>query len=91
MENFGDVGSLEDNVESFLSQDGDGNMYGSLKQTLSDHKPETSKGGLQSLVCAHVGSVFLRSTVVSGKMFFNALYLHFRFFLWRGWLYTDKK
>ncbi|CAA2958429.1 transcriptional corepressor LEUNIG_HOMOLOG isoform X1 [Olea europaea var. sylvestris] len=44
LENFGDVGSLEDNVESFLSQDGDGNMYGSLKQTLSDHKPETSKG-----------------------------------------------
>ncbi|KAG6425417.1 hypothetical protein SASPL_115852 [Salvia splendens] len=45
LENFGDVGSLEDNVESFLSHDGgDGNMYGSLKQNLTEHKTETSKG-----------------------------------------------
>ncbi|XP_042053535.1 transcriptional corepressor LEUNIG_HOMOLOG-like [Salvia splendens] len=45
LENFGDVGSLEDNVESFLSHDGgDGNMYGSLKQNLTGHKTETSKG-----------------------------------------------
>ncbi|KAL0435490.1 UNVERIFIED_CONTAM: Transcriptional corepressor LEUNIG [Sesamum radiatum] len=45
LENFGDVGSLEDNVESFLSHDGgDGNLYGSLKQTLTEHKTETSKG-----------------------------------------------
>lgn len=41
LEPFGDI----DNVESFLSQDGgDGNIYGSLKQTLTEHKPETSKG-----------------------------------------------
>lgn len=48
LENFGDVGSLEDNVESFLSHDGggDGNIYGSLKQSLSEHKTETSKGGI---------------------------------------------
>ena len=47
LENFGDVGSLEDNVESFLSHDGgDGNMYGSLKQNLTGHKTETSKGGI---------------------------------------------
>ena len=47
LENFGDVGSLEDNVESFLSHDGgDGNMYGSLKQNLTEHKTETSKGGI---------------------------------------------
>ncbi|EPS70716.1 hypothetical protein M569_04039 [Genlisea aurea] len=46
LENFGDVGSLEDNVESFLSHDGgDGNLYGSLKQPLTEHKAETSKGG----------------------------------------------
>ncbi|KAL2236362.1 UNVERIFIED_CONTAM: Transcriptional corepressor [Sesamum indicum] len=45
LENFADVGSLEDNVESFLSHDGgDGNIYGSLKQTLTEHKTETSKG-----------------------------------------------
>ncbi|XP_011080189.1 transcriptional corepressor LEUNIG_HOMOLOG [Sesamum indicum] len=45
LETFGDVGSLEDNVESFLSHDGgDGNLYGSLKQTLTEHKTETSKG-----------------------------------------------
>ncbi|KAI3449886.1 hypothetical protein Pfo_006551 [Paulownia fortunei] len=45
LENFGDVGSLEDNVESFLSHDGgDGNLYGSLKQPLTEHKTETSKG-----------------------------------------------
>ncbi|KAK6143997.1 hypothetical protein DH2020_020817 [Rehmannia glutinosa] len=38
LENFGDV-------ESFLSNDGgDGNIYSSLKQTLSEHKTETSKG-----------------------------------------------
>lgn len=46
MENFGDVGSLEDNVESFLSHDGgDGNIYGSLKQSLNEHKTEAPKGG----------------------------------------------
>ncbi|XP_073040609.1 transcriptional corepressor LEUNIG_HOMOLOG [Primulina eburnea] len=45
LENFGDIGSLEDNVESFLSNDGgDGNLYSSLKQTLNVHKTETSKG-----------------------------------------------
>ncbi|KAL7084419.1 hypothetical protein ACP275_14G222300 [Erythranthe tilingii] len=45
LENFGDVGGLEDNVESYLSNDGeDGNMYGSLKQTHAEHKTETSKG-----------------------------------------------
>lgn len=41
LEPFGDI----DNVESFLSQDGgDGNIYGTLKQTLTEHKPESSKG-----------------------------------------------
>ncbi|KAL6564003.1 hypothetical protein OROHE_005243 [Orobanche hederae] len=45
LETFGDVGSLEDNVDSFLSHDGgDVNLYGSLKQTLTEHKTETSKG-----------------------------------------------
>ncbi|XP_022761921.1 transcriptional corepressor LEUNIG-like isoform X4 [Durio zibethinus] len=46
MEHFGDVGSLEDNVESFLSHDdGDGgNLFGTLKQNPSEHATETSKG-----------------------------------------------
>ncbi|CAA0833678.1 dual specificity kinase 1 [Striga hermonthica] len=45
LETFGDVGSLDDNVDSFLSHDGgDGNLYGSLKQTLTEYKPKTSKG-----------------------------------------------
>ncbi|KAK2984343.1 hypothetical protein RJ640_026967 [Escallonia rubra] len=46
MEHFGDVGSLDDNVESFLSHDGgDGrDLYGTLKQTLTEHKTESSKG-----------------------------------------------
>ncbi|KAA8543476.1 hypothetical protein F0562_021029 [Nyssa sinensis] len=45
LEHFGDVGSLDDNVESFLSHDGDGrDLYGTLKQSLSEHKTESSKG-----------------------------------------------
>ncbi|XP_010522422.1 PREDICTED: transcriptional corepressor LEUNIG_HOMOLOG isoform X2 [Tarenaya hassleriana] len=46
MEQFGDVGALEDNVESFLSQDdGDGgNLFGTLKRNPSEHTTETSKG-----------------------------------------------
>ena len=45
MEPFGDVGALEDNVESFLSQDdGDGgSLFGTLKRNPSEHT-ETSKG-----------------------------------------------
>ncbi|KAG7568592.1 WD40 repeat [Arabidopsis thaliana x Arabidopsis arenosa] len=44
MERFGDVGALEDNVESFLSQDdGDGgSLFGTLKRNPSEHT-ETSK------------------------------------------------
>ncbi|KAL4311193.1 hypothetical protein GQ457_01G023150 [Hibiscus cannabinus] len=46
MEHFGDVGSLDDNVESFLSHDdGDGgNLFGTLKRNPSEHTTETSKG-----------------------------------------------
>ncbi|XVE84765.1 hypothetical protein DITRI_Ditri17bG0039000 [Diplodiscus trichospermus] len=46
MEHFGDVGSLDDNVESFLSHDdGDGgNLFGTLKRNPSEHASETSKG-----------------------------------------------
>ncbi|GLT97792.1 hypothetical protein SLE2022_153410 [Rubroshorea leprosula] len=46
MEHFGDVGSFDDNVESFLSHDdGDGrDLFGTLKQNPSEHTTETSKG-----------------------------------------------
>ncbi|KAM7496211.1 hypothetical protein LguiA_020625 [Lonicera macranthoides] len=43
MEHFGDVGPLDDNVQSFLSNDG-GDLYGTIKQTLTEHKTESSKG-----------------------------------------------
>ncbi|KAL8501347.1 hypothetical protein ACS0TY_020768 [Phlomoides rotata] len=57
LENFGDVSSLEDNVESFLSHDGgDGNIYGSLKQTLNEHKTETSKADKKITKPAEVNS-----------------------------------
>ncbi|KAG6661090.1 hypothetical protein I3843_03G145700 [Carya illinoinensis] len=45
MERFGDVSALDDNVESFLSHDGDGgNLYGTLKQSPTEHQKESSKG-----------------------------------------------
>ena len=51
MEHFGDVGSLEDNVESFLSQDdGDGrDLFGTLKRNPSEHATDASKGNLMFL------------------------------------------
>lgn len=52
MEHFGDVGSLDDNVESFLSNDGDGrDLYGTLKQSLTEHKTEPSKGNEFCRLC----------------------------------------
>ncbi|GER55102.1 WD-repeat protein [Striga asiatica] len=61
LETFGDVGSLDDNVDSFLSHDGgDGNLYGSLKQTLTEHKTETSKGGFSF---GEVGCIRTRNKV----------------------------
>ncbi|KAF7837148.1 transcriptional corepressor LEUNIG_HOMOLOG isoform X1 [Senna tora] len=46
MERFGDVGSLDDNVESFLSHDdGDGrDLFGTLKRNTSEHAADASKG-----------------------------------------------
>ncbi|KAL2932864.1 Transcriptional corepressor [Bienertia sinuspersici] len=44
IEQFGDVGSLDDNVESFLHDGGDGkDLYGTLKQSPAEPKPEPSK------------------------------------------------
>ncbi|XP_011020662.1 PREDICTED: transcriptional corepressor LEUNIG-like [Populus euphratica] len=46
IEHFADVGSLDDNVESFLSpDDGDGrDLFGTLKRNSSEHAAEASKG-----------------------------------------------
>jgi len=46
IEHFADVGSLDDNVESFLSHDdGDGrDLFGTLKRNSSEHAAEASKG-----------------------------------------------
>ncbi|XAR60976.1 hypothetical protein NMG60_11034541 [Bertholletia excelsa] len=45
LENFGDVGSLDDNIDSFLQHDGDGrDLYGTMKQGLTEPKTESSKG-----------------------------------------------
>ncbi|KAI7992578.1 hypothetical protein LOK49_LG12G01779 [Camellia lanceoleosa] len=46
IEHFGDVSSLDDNMDSFLSHDGgEGrDLYGTLKPGLTEHKTESSKG-----------------------------------------------
>ncbi|XP_043705211.1 transcriptional corepressor LEUNIG_HOMOLOG-like isoform X3 [Telopea speciosissima] len=46
MEHFGDVGSLDDHVDSFLSHDeGDGrDIFGTLKRSPTEHNTESSKG-----------------------------------------------
>lgn len=46
IDHFGDVGSLDDNVESFLSHDaGDGrDVFGKLKQNAAEHAADSSKG-----------------------------------------------
>lgn len=53
IDRFGDVGSLEDNVESFLSNDGgDGrDIYATIKQSPAELQKESSKGN-PSLGCA---------------------------------------
>ncbi|TKY66106.1 Transcriptional corepressor LEUNIG-like [Spatholobus suberectus] len=46
MERFGEVDALDDNVESFLSNDGGdgGNLYGTVKQSSAEQQKESSKG-----------------------------------------------
>jgi hypothetical protein len=48
MERFGDVGALDDNVESFLSNDaGDGaNLYGTIKQSPAEQPKEPPRSKL---------------------------------------------
>ena len=49
LEHFGDVGD----VDSFLSNDGeDGRtLYGTIKQNLTEHKTESSKGNVPCWLC----------------------------------------
>jgi hypothetical protein len=52
MDRFGDVSALDDNVESFLSHDGDGgNLYGTLKQNPTENQKESSKGNPIIILC----------------------------------------
>lgn len=51
MEHFGDVGSLDDNVESFLSHDDDArDIFAALKRSPAEHNPGPSKGNLVLLL-----------------------------------------
>ncbi|XP_041005106.1 transcriptional corepressor LEUNIG_HOMOLOG-like isoform X1 [Juglans microcarpa x Juglans regia] len=62
MERFGDVSALDDNVESFLSHDGDGgNLYGTLKQSPTEHQKESSKG----FTFSEVGCIRTRNSMVT--------------------------
>ena len=78
IERFGDVGSLEDNVESFLSNDGgDGrDLYGTLKQSPKQHQKDSSKGNLRVTHCiqrvAQVSSLYLSCGCI----------VQFRFYIW---------
>lgn len=46
MDRFGDISTLDDNIEQFLRPDGgDGrDLYGTLKQSPTEHPKESSKG-----------------------------------------------
>ncbi|KAB2602111.1 transcriptional corepressor LEUNIG-like [Pyrus ussuriensis x Pyrus communis] len=63
IDRFGDVGSLEDNVESFLSNDGgDGrDLYGTLKQSPKQHHKDSSKG----FTFGEVGCIRTRNSKVT--------------------------
>ncbi|KAJ7961511.1 Transcriptional corepressor LEUNIG [Quillaja saponaria] len=63
LEPFGDVGALDDNVESFLSNDGGegGSLYGTLKQSPAEHQKDSSKG----FTFAEVGCIRSRNGEVT--------------------------
>jgi|UniRef100_A0A2N9ITU7 WD40 repeat protein len=62
MDRFGDVSALDDNVESFLSHDGDGgNLYGTLKQNPTENQKESSKG----FTFSEVGCIRTRNSKVT--------------------------
>jgi len=74
MERFGDVDALDDNVESFLSNDGGdgGNLYGAVKQSPAEQQKESSKGNLYiwlSSLSKYYWKVSLTSFFISGFTF----------------------
>lgn len=86
MERFGDVGALDDNVESFLSNDGGdgGNLYGTIKQSPAEHQKESSKGSFY-------GSASSGFVKYSGEVPLGNHIIHFRFHLCRTWMHTNKE
>ncbi|XP_057437045.1 transcriptional corepressor LEUNIG_HOMOLOG-like isoform X3 [Lotus japonicus] len=77
IERLGDVGALEDNVESFLSNDGGdgGNLYGTIKPSPAEQQKESSKG----FTFAEFGCIRTRNSTVTcchfssdGKMLASA-------------------
>ncbi|WZZ55050.1 hypothetical protein YC2023_055157 [Brassica napus] len=77
MEPFGDVGALEDNVESFLSQDdGDGgSIFNTLKRNHPSEHAETSKGfsfGEVSSIRRSASKVICCSFSSDGKLLASA-------------------
>ncbi|XP_048131686.1 transcriptional corepressor LEUNIG_HOMOLOG-like isoform X2 [Rhodamnia argentea] len=63
VDRFGDVGSLDDNVESLLSHEsGDGsNIYGTVKQSPPEHQKKSSK----SFTFAEVGCIRTRNSKIT--------------------------
>ncbi|KAG8640325.1 transcriptional corepressor LEUNIG_HOMOLOG isoform X2 [Manihot esculenta] len=63
MDCFGDIASLDDNVEQFLPHDGgDGsNLYGTLKQSSTEHQKESTKG----FTFGEVGCIRTRNSKVT--------------------------
>ena len=75
MDRFGDVDALDDNVESFLSNDGGdgGNLYGTVKQSPAEQQKESSKGNLSIYIHTYIlkyyRKVSLTSFFISGFTF----------------------
>ncbi|XP_065873591.1 transcriptional corepressor LEUNIG_HOMOLOG-like isoform X1 [Euphorbia lathyris] len=62
MDRFGDIASLDDNMDHFLSHDGDGrDLYGTLKQSSTEHQKEPSK----SFTFGEVGCIRTRNSKVT--------------------------
>ncbi|MQM01692.1 hypothetical protein Taro_034447 [Colocasia esculenta] len=70
MEHFGDVGSLDDNVESFLSHDdGDArDIFAALKRSPAEHNTESAKGDRVSCIRTSNGKVVCCHFSSDGKL-----------------------
>ncbi|KAG5252118.1 transcriptional corepressor LEUNIG [Salix suchowensis] len=62
MDRFGDIAALDDSMEQFLAPDGDGrDLYGTVKQSLSENQKESSKG----FTFGEVGCIRTRNSKVT--------------------------